>query len=386
VNSDRDAVPTDDAVADVMRVALTRAVADEASGSIEWTSVVSRARRVVLVRRALAAVACVIVVMGVAAVAFAATTSNDRRGVSVIDAPRTTTTTRAASDTASRERAAMALANRMLGDVRVPAGAQPSEMSPPSVLHGPVILPRVTGNLVDAHRLWTVPDAPKSVASFAGAHVPVGFITDGNGSETDQGVKALLVDQALAVLPANMFSAELHWAVTDAGNGGSVLRVDAVVGWFARQPPGKPRTPASRVAVASGCPRTIKGSRDVDNPVGERGPLLLPSLAPTAALVCAYGTGGPLTGQRLLGIAQAQSLATVINRLDLKPDIGIHSCPEDADSIDILALSFRDRADVDLRWHASGCQSLDNGYIGAGETANPSFYNGFIGFMQHLRG
>lgn len=385
MNSGHDPVPADDAVADAMRAALARVVADEASGSIEWASVVSRARRVVLVRRALAAGACVIIVVGVAAVAFAANVRNDRRGVSVVDAP-TTTTAPAGSEAVSRERAAMALANRMLGEVIVPADAHRSEMSPPPVLHGPFIAPRFTGNLVDAHHLWILREAPKSVASFAGTHVPVGFNADGNGSETDQGVKALLVDQALAALPANTFSAELHWAVTGTGHGGSVLRVDAVVGWYPRSPPGKPRTPTLRVAVASGCPSSLARSKDVDNPVGERGPLLLPSVAPTAALVCAYGTGTSLTGQHLLGTSQAEPLATVINRLDLKPDIGIHSCPEDVGAVDILAFSFRGRADVDLWWHASACQSLDNGYVGAGETANPSFYSGFMGFMQHLRG
>jgi hypothetical protein len=102
-------------------------------------------------------------------------------------------------------------------------------------------------------------------------------------------------------------------------------------------------------------------------------------------LVCAY-VGFPRLygGQRRLDAADATSLASVINRIDVRPDIGVHSCPPDNGRIEILVFSFPGAADVDLWWYASGCESVDNGYAAAFEGGNPSFYNGFMGAMQQF--
>jgi hypothetical protein len=101
-------------------------------------------------------------------------------------------------------------------------------------------------------------------------------------------------------------------------------------------------------------------------------------------LVCAYQPG-MLRAQRVLDASQAASLANVINRLDLKPDLGMHGCPNNTGLTNILAFSYpAGNADVDLWWHASGCQSLDNGFAGAVEIANPSFYDGFIEAMRRV--
>jgi hypothetical protein len=93
-----------------------------------------------------------------------------------------------------------------------------------------------------------------------------------------------------------------------------------------------------------------------------------------------------LTGTRRLDNAKAAALADVINRIDLKPPVGAHGCPMDNGLTNIVVFSYRSSPDVDLWWHASGCQGLDNSYDGAGETANPTFYDGFMGAMQRLRG
>ena len=57
-----------------------------------------------------------------------------------------------------------------------------------------------------------------------------------------------------------------------------------------------------------------------------------------------------------------------------------------ASEITILAFSYAGRADADVWWHASGCQSLDNGYVATTETVNPSFYNNLGKAIQHLPG
>jgi hypothetical protein len=93
MNDDREPVSTDDAIADAMRGALTRSIAHEASPPITWTTVLSRARRAVLLRRVFALSACIVVILGVSAIAFAATSRDERRGVSVIGSTTTTETT-----------------------------------------------------------------------------------------------------------------------------------------------------------------------------------------------------------------------------------------------------------------------------------------------------
>ena len=292
--------------------------------------------------------------------------------------------------TATREGAAQALADRMLTEAIVPRNARPSNVAPPSILPGPYLstgLPRQRV-YADAHRLWTVSAQPRAVIAFATANVPRGFTQNGAGSESLDGVTALQVDQPLSKLPANVFSAELEWAVTAAG-AGSLLRVDAVVGWSPLERPGTPRLPAIRVAVGTGCPPSLARAQDVDNPAGERGPLLLPALSPTAALICSYDGGlanRALSKRRLLDGAQAKALASVIRGMVLMPDLGAHGCPMDVDATKVLAFSYRDHPDADLWWHASGCQSLDNGYLYTTEGGNPSFYNGLAGALQHLPG
>ena len=42
-----------------------------------------------------------------------------------------------------------------------------------------------------------------------------------------------------------------------------------------------------------------------------------------------------------------------------------------------MAFRFAHVDDVDLWWNDSGCQTLDNGRLGAFEGANPSFYTTF---------
>jgi hypothetical protein len=381
-------IPTDDAVASVMRSALTHSAAARSTTPTEWARVYARGRRRVIVRRVAAATALVVVVAGAAGVATAAA-HKDRTGISVTDSSSTssTSTTPPESEAEARRRAATNLANKLLGEVVLPSDAQLSTGTPPAVLGGLIEGP-LTDNHVGAHHIWTSAGTPNSVAAFARAHAPAGFTTNGGGSESAHGAKPLVVVQPRTALPANVYSAELHWAITDATDGGSVFRIDAVVGWFPPVAPATPRPPAVRVTVASGCPATITGYRDVNNPVGARGPLLLPSGTPTGAVICTYAAAlvgdGALTQSRALDAADATSLADALNRVAIVPDIGAHGCTNDTGSVSILAFSYAGRPDADVWWHASGCQSLDNGYVVTAAIANPSFYNDFIATIHNL--
>ena len=98
------------------------------------------------------------------------------------------TTVASATHAASTEPkdAAIALASRMLDKAVLPAGARPSTAPPPAVVRGPSV-PGI-GNLVFAHRLFTVNEAPHAVWQWLQAHVPKGFVGVGGSSGTDRGV------------------------------------------------------------------------------------------------------------------------------------------------------------------------------------------------------
>ena len=160
------------------------------------------------------------------------------------------------------------------------------------------------------------------------------------------------------------------------------------------------RSPKLRARVASGCPRTVAAAQDVVNTY--KGPPLVPA-GPMAGLICRY-YGEPHLGhlgrQTRLDAARAARLANVVRRLNLAPPaLGAHgpqagepageaagaaACPLDVGSFAVIGLSYKGRPDVGLWYHTSGCETLDNGYIGASETGNPSFYNGFEGTINQL--
>jgi hypothetical protein len=149
----------------------------------------------------------------------------------------------------------------------------------------------------------------------------------------------------------------------------------------------KARTPALRVLAKSGCPKSLAGYHDVTNMKNAHGATLLPSSRPTGVLLCGYGSefdGGKFKGSRTFTAAQATSLASVINRIHLGSDTGMHSCPPDVPGVTVFAFTYPNEPDVNLWWYNGGCQSLDNGFRIGSETGNRTFYEGFMGAMQRL--
>jgi hypothetical protein len=82
--------------------------------------------------------------------------------------------------------------------------------------------------------------------------------------------------------------------------------------------------------------------------------------------------------------AQAQALGAVVRSLDLTPPAGTAHCPAAFGTVALIGLSYATRQDIGLWYEASGCQTLDNGRIGASETGNPSFYNRFLSTVNRL--
>ncbi len=154
--------------------------------------------------------------------------------------------------------------------------------------------------------------------------------------------------------------------------------------WF------KTSSPKLSVSVAAGCPASIGGYGDVVNTFA--GPPLVPA-GPNAGLICQYGedlgSGLPSSADLVLSTsldrAQAQQLAAVIRQIDLAPPSGASSCPAGFfGAVTVIGLSYPGRADVGLWYSTSGCQTLDNGRIGAFEGGNPSFYQGFETTIDRL--
>jgi len=119
------------------------------------------------------------------------------------------------------------------------------------------------------------------------------------------------------------------------------------------------------------------------------GPPLVPA-HPKSGLICRYGpsTANPrpaqLERQSRLDQAQASVLVTAVRQLDLAPPAGITHCPADFGLVAVIGFVFPGRPDVGLWYDASGCQTLDNGRIGAFEAGNPSFYNRFLSVIDQL--
>lgn len=137
-----------------------------------------------------------------------------------------------------------------------------------------------------------------------------------------------------------------------------------------------PRTPTISLTVADGCPTTVTRPRDVANTDPGDSTLLPAGSMPDAALICAYS--GPLNPSdehlaKTLNADEAQRIADALLHVSLARPRGTVSCPDDSGAFAILAFSYPHHPDVSLWWNTTGCQSIDNGRIGASQIASPSF-------------
>lgn len=93
---------------------------------------------------------------------------------------------------------------------------------------------------------------------------------------------------------------------------------------------------------------------------------------------------GQLIRSKLLDPAEADQLATVIRQLNLAKPSGAFNCPADLGQATVIGFAHPQRPDVGLWYASSGCQTLDNGQLGAFQGANPSFYNTFESVINNL--
>ncbi len=141
--------------------------------------------------------------------------------------------------------------------------------------------------------------------------------------------------------------------------------------WF------EPRTPTESIQASTPCPASVGKARDVRNPDAVSGRLLPDGEKASAGLICIYqGPLQPTQGVRqiVLDGDAAQRLASAVSQVSLQaPPAGGVNCPMDDGKFAIIALRFAGSTRSNLWWDMTGCQTLDNGTVGATQIANPSF-------------
>jgi hypothetical protein len=135
----------------------------------------------------------------------------------------------------ARNGRAIALGRRTLDEAVVPSGAASFTGPAPTGLQCPFLQGPSIGNLVYAHRLLTINEAPHALWQWLQAHVPNGFVSDGHGTLGGPAV-IWYVEEHAAELPANTSEALLQLSIVGAASGPAVLRVDSTVGWTTPRP------------------------------------------------------------------------------------------------------------------------------------------------------
>ena len=274
------------------------------------------------------------------------------------------TTTAAQNRAATRKEAA-----RLLLLARLPSGITPIS-GPQRKLSGPSMGIPQGSSLVDRHRFWRTMMSMATVFAYLKAHPPAGLVLSGTGSG--------------GTVTGGITSEEIGWGEPDRAyaqglqlevglamvRGGTIIRADGVGEWIDPRPVRDIASgPRLRVTVAGGCPPSDQGDVGVTNPGRGLDHALLPPGRPSSALICVYGG---LNAKARLNLARhvavpvggAARLSRQALRIQLgHTDGGTFSCPLDDGSIDVVAFHYAAGPDVDLWYHATGCEDVANGHI-----------------------
>lgn len=154
------------------------------------------------------------------------------------------------------------------------------------------------------------------------------------------------------------------------------------------------RSPAIHLSTDGSCPDSLGEAADVSNAaIWQRHELVPPQ--PVRGLICRYeaplgsGAEGQRTGMLLYGSARlaarsASRLAGAIRRIHTRMPKGPTSCPAGFDQSTVIAFAYGGSGSADLWYQDSGCPTLDNGWLGAFESGNPPFYQGFAPLLDRL--
>lgn len=137
-----------------------------------------------------------------------------------------------------------------------------------------------------------------------------------------------------------------------------------------------PTPPLAEIGSGLTCPAHLGNAHDVGNTRTTPSDDLVPRERPTAGVICAYA-GLPRRPLELrpvrLSADAAGTLAAALSRVRLGIVTGPVSCPADWGSAALIVFAYRQGPDVTLWYSNSGCATVDNGRVQAGQLANPSF-------------
>jgi hypothetical protein len=225
-------------------------------------------------------------------------------------------------------------------------------------------------SLIDKSRYWHVDESVDTVNRLISGTSPTGLTrtgsSTGGGPEgtTEQGIEWSESDRSYAT------ELSLEESVTSDGSGGAIIRADGIGIWLDPRPYRDDRSGTRmRLTVNGGCPTSRREDIGVRNPGSDLGRALLPTADPTAGLICQFGglNSAPpagLAGKVALSAADAGRLADQARHLQLAHTGRVEmSCPMGDGGVDVVALSYPGRPDVDLWYDATGCQHVSNGHI-----------------------
>lgn len=147
------------------------------------------------------------------------------------------------------------LAERLVAHVALPPGSARFSGPVPPVF-GPGTGPSPPETVM-ASRIWTSPASTGQVSFFASAHPVAGtrFLTAFSGSP---GQPALGVDDLLTALPPGIAQGIVDVAITPGNQGGSLVRVVAIVVWYPPRSPAERIPPGMRAVTVSVTNLTVK--------------------------------------------------------------------------------------------------------------------------------
>ena len=156
--------------------------------------------------------------------------------------------------------ASLALARRMLGQLRRPPGSRVARPRPvPQYLRTPAQSFAVV-HRVDRKRFDTSPRSMRASDAYLIKHVPAGYRRWATGSESQNGRIVLeVVVYSPKALPRGVAVADLAVGIVPGRHGGSVLRADGEVAWYPPRSAAERLRPAAYRAVT--ITRTGPGSR-----------------------------------------------------------------------------------------------------------------------------
>jgi hypothetical protein len=196
--------------------------------------------------------------------------------------------------------------------------------SPPAPALAQPVTTQGTSNLVDAHRLWTVPGPWEATLAWVSAHPPPDAAVAGTGSTGHYGVLTeAFVTFAFPAAPP-LQSRQLLVAVAPLPDGGTGVRTDAQVVW-------NPTRPAAEAVPGGADAVTAWVFRGTDDAATFSPPASWPPDAGPAAQVLASTTFTAPAVVRLLAHL-VDSLPTAVP--------GTRSCPDDQGTAPQLDLRF----------------------------------------------